>query len=638
MDKRLLDLYNLELRHLRETTAEFARDFPKIAGRLSLDREAKEICPDPYVERLLEGFAFLAARVHLKLDAEFPRFTQGLLETVYPDYLCPIPSMAIVKFEPDEQEGALAAGVVLKRGTLLRNLLGKGERTACTFSTAHDVRLLPLVLTEARYFIRDTAELNLPRELGARAAFRLRLRKTLPDPFGEIGVDPLMLHIRGADELPGQVYEQIFAHKSALVIQSPADRKTCGQPLPPTCIRRVGFAPDQALLPPAPRGFEGYRLLREYFAFPQRFLFLELSGFQDALSQASGEEVDLVIALNEPDSRLEGQVDKTCFELFCTPAINLMEKTLDRVLISEGFSEFHVVPDRNRPLDFEIYQLTSVSGYGETPDQEQQFLPFYQARDTDLETSAFYTMHRVPRLFSDRERLTGRRASYAGTDAFISIVDADMAPFRPDLKQLGIRALCTNRHLPIQMAKGVGPTDFTIDVSAPVNAIRILQGPTFPRPSLVLAGQDPGRPQLPSGRFAWRLISHLALNYLSLRDREPGSATGAEGLREMLKLYADPNDRQTLKQIDGIRSVGYRPIVRRVETPGPITFARGLEITVQFDETAFEGQGVFVLGAVLEQFFAKYVSLNSFTETVIATQQRKEIMRWPAQIGKRQIL
>jgi len=152
MDERLLDLYNTELRHLRETAAEFGRDFPKIAGRLSLDLDAKEICPDPYVERLLEGFAFLAARVHLKLDAEFPRFTQGLLETVYPDYLCPVPSMGIVKFEPEEQEGALADGFPIKRGTLLRSQLAKGERTACTFSTAHDVRLLPLAVTECLTF------------------------------------------------------------------------------------------------------------------------------------------------------------------------------------------------------------------------------------------------------------------------------------------------------------------------------------------------------------------------------------------------------------------------------------------------------------------------------------------------------
>jgi type VI secretion system protein ImpG len=636
MDERLLDLYNLELRHLRETAAEFGRDFPKIAGRLSLDREAKEICPDPYVERLLEGFAFLAARVHLKLDAEYPRFTQGLLETVYPDYLCPIPSMAIVKFEPEAQEGSLATGFKIKRGTLLRSQLGKGDRTACTFSTAQDVRLLPLTVTGAAYFIRDMAELNLPRELGAKAAFRIRLKKTIPNPFKEILADPLVFHIRGADELPGQIAEQIFAHKSRLVVQSPTGQKQCGSALASDCIRRSGFGPHQALLPPAPNGFEGYRLLREYFAFPQRFLFFELCQFQEALAQVEGNEVDFVITLNEADARLEGLVDKRCFDLFCTPAINLFEKTLDRILLSNRFSEFHLVPDRNRPLDFEIYQVASVTGYGDTPDEEQRFLPFYQAKDVELETSAFYTMQRAPRLFSEKERLTGRRSSYSGTDVFISIVDADMAPCRTELRQLGIRALCTNRHLPIQMVKGVGLTDFTMDISAPVASIHIVQGPTVPQPSLVLAGQNLESPQVASGRFAWRLISHLSLNYLSLND--VGGATGAEGLREMLKLYANPDDRQAIKQVDGIRSIKCRPVVHRVQTPGPITFARGLEIVVLFDESAFEGQGVFVLGAVLEQFFAKYVSLNSFTETVIMTQQRKEIMRWPVQIGRRQIL
>jgi type VI secretion system protein ImpG len=498
------------------------------------------------------------------------------------------------------------------------------------------VRLLPLAIAEARYFIRDLAELNLPRELAARAGFRIRLRKTIPNPFAEIRADPLLLHVRGADELPGQIYEQIIAHKAALVLQFPGDHKRPSIVLRADSILRAGFAPEQALIPPAPQGFEGYRFLREYFAFPQRFLFFQLAGFQQYLSQAAGEELDLIIALDEPDTRLEGKVDGSCFELFCAPVINLFEKTLDRVTVSDRSSEFHVVPDRNRPLDFEIYQVTSVTGFGETPDQEREFFPFYQARDTDLDTAAFYTVNRVPRLFSDRERLTGRRSSYAGTDVFISIVDADMAPFRPDLRQLGLKALCTNRHLPIQMAKGLGRTDFIMDLSAPVNAIRIIQGPTLPRPSLVLAGQNPEKPQEVSGRFAWRLISHLSLNYLSLTDSSPGS--GAEGLREILKLYADPNDRQLLKQIDGLRNIQYRPIVRRVEIPGPITFARGLEITVLFDETAFEGQGVFVLGSVLEQFFTRYVSLNSFTETVIATQQRKEIMRWPIQLGKRQII
>jgi type VI secretion system protein ImpG len=319
------------------------------------------------------------------------------------------------------------------------------------------------------------------------------------------------------------------------------------------------------------------------------------------MQQATGDYLDLVIVLDEPDPRLEGRLDKSCLDLFCVPIVNLFEKTLDRILVSERLSEFHVVPDRNRPLDFEIYQLTSVTGYDEQPDHEQRFLPFYQARDTELETNAFYTLHRVPRMFSDRERLTGRRSSYAGTDAYLSIVDGDMAPCRTSIRQLGIRALCTNRHLPIQMAKGLGRTDFTMEVAAPTAGIRLIQGPTLPRPSLVLAGQNPERPETPSGRFAWRLISHLSLNYLSLLDTD--NKTGAEALRELLRLYVDPSDRQTRKQIDGLRHVRHQPIVRRVQTPGPITFARGLEVHVTFDEASFVGQGVFVLGGVIEQFF-----------------------------------
>jgi type VI secretion system protein ImpG len=184
--------------------------------------------------------------------------------------------------------------------------------------------------------------------------------------------------------------------------------------------------------------------------------------------------------------------------------------------------------------------------------------------------------------------------------------------------------------------KGVGLTDFTMEINAPVRGVRVIAGPTVPRPSLVLAGQDPERPERPSGRFVWRLISHLSLNHFSLTDT--GGATGAEAMREILKLYADPEDRQALKQIDGLRHISHRPIVRRVDTPGPITFARGIEVTLLFDETAFEGQGVFVLGSVLEHFLARHASLNSFTETVVATQQRKEIMRWPARMGRRQIL
>ena len=141
MDERLLAYYNAELRHLREMTGEFAREFPKIAARLALDREAKEVCPDPYVERLIEGFAFLAARVHLKMDSEFPRFTNTLLETVYPHYLSPVPSMGVVRFEPNLDDPGPENGFLLERSTALR---ANEDETSCQFRTAHEVRLWPL--------------------------------------------------------------------------------------------------------------------------------------------------------------------------------------------------------------------------------------------------------------------------------------------------------------------------------------------------------------------------------------------------------------------------------------------------------------------------------------------------------------
>jgi type VI secretion system protein ImpG len=624
MDERLLEHYNNELRHVRETAGEFAREFPKIAGRLALDKDAKDICPDPYVERLLEGFAWLAARVHLKLDAEFPRFTQSLLETVYPHFLPPTPSMAVVRFEPEEGDAGLAAGVVIPRGTLLRSNLGKGERTACTFQTAHAVRLLPIKLLEARYFTRDLVQLNLPAGVPAKAAIRLRLQVTAAVPFKEVQLDPLAFFLRGADEFPSWIYEQIFARKSALVLQAPEDGGRTLGVLPAKSIRAVGFASQEALLPATSRSFEGYRMLREYFAFPQRYRFFELGEMAEAVKSCKGNQIDLIIALKDVETRLEGRLDASYFELFSTPALNLFSKQLDRIDLSRQFSEFQVVADRNRPLDFEVFEIESVRGYGTEPGQEQEFRPFYLAKDTDTATGAFYTTNRVPRVLTTKEKQFGRRSNYAGTEVYLSLVDANSAPYRPDLRQLGVKALCTNRHLPIQMAVGLGRTDFTMDLSAPVKSIRCLAGPTLPAPSLA------------EGRFSWRLISHLSLNYLSLVDSK--TEGGAAGLREMLKLYSQPGDRQMARQIEGVLSVQSRPVLRRVVGPGPITFARGLEITINFDEPALEGIGVFIMGAVVEQFLAKYVSLNSFTETVIKTQQRGEIMRWPVRMGKRQIL
>jgi len=620
MDERLLAYYNSELRHVREMAAEFAREFPKIAGRLALDRDAKEICPDPYVERLLEGFAFLAARVHLKLDSEFPRFTQTLLETVYPHYLCPVPSMGVVHFEPDPREPGPEDGYLLERGTALRS---QSDETPCQFRTAHNVRLWPLKISDAKYYTRSIGELGLPGSLEPKAALVIRLQTTGDKKFKELKLDRLPIFIRGADEIPISIYEQIYARGKNVVIQAPKGQGELREILPASTIRKVGFAEEEALLPRGPRSFEGYRLLKEYFACPQRFLFFELTGLLPAIQRFDSDKLDIVITLQAAESKLDNRIDGNSFALYCTPVVNLFPKRLDPVLISDRFAEFHVVPERTRPIDFEVFEVQQVVGVLANVNEEQRFEPFYFARDGDGRTGSYYTVNRIPRVLTAKEKKFGAVSSYAGSELFISLVDSKVAPHKRELTQLNITALCTNRHLPIQLSIGTGDTDLATDLYSPVAHIRWYAVPTVPVASV--AEGDP----------SWRIINHLSLNYLSLLDTREGD--GAVALRDLLKLYVNPNDVYTLRQVEGIRSVVATPIIRRVASAGPLTFARGLEVRVMLDESAFEGSGIFILGAVLAQFFSRYVSINSFTETVIVSQRRGEIMRWPSLIGRRQI-
>ena len=624
MDPRLLKYYNHELQHIREMAGEFALEYPKIAGRLGLDSFE---CADPYVERLLEGFAYLSARVQLKVDAEFPRFTQHLLEMVYPHYLSPTPSMAVVQLQPDLMEGSLNEGFLIPKETSLRSNIGKGEQTACEYRTAHDLTLWPIELIEAEYLngIGAVANLGIPSLSGLKAGIRLRLKTTAGLSFNQIKLNNLPLYLRGVGELPMHIYEQLLANSIAVVVQ-PISRPLAWQHIvKQSAVLPIGFNQDEALLPYTPRSFQGYRLLQEYFAFPERYMFVELTQLQAALQQCPDHEIDIIILLNRSNTRLVNEIDVSRFALFCTPAINVFPKRADRIHLSNQTNEYHIIPDRTRPLDYEIYQIREATGFGSTSDDQQAFLPFYQASSdaSHAKNRAYYSIIRAPRVISSKQKLQGPRSSYIGNEIYISIVDANEAPFKSELKQLGLETLCTNRDLPLQLPIGIGKTDFTIQTGAPVELIRCLSGPTKPRPSN--AHKD----------TAWKLINHLSLNYLSLLNNS--EKEGASAFRSLLSLYGDNSDLSFRKQIEGVLSIQSKPIVRRINTAGPIVFGRGLEITVTVDESAFEGSGVFLLGMVLEQFFAQYVSLNSFTETVLKTSDRGEIMRWATRLGQRHL-
>ena len=621
----LVDYYNRELQYLRELGGEFAKAFPKIAGRLGL--EGFE-CADPYVERLLEGFAFLAARIQLKIDAEFPAFTEYLLEMVYPHYLAPIPSMAIVELQPSPTEGAVKDGFIVRRDSVLRSLLGKDEQTACEYRTAHEVMLWPLEIKEAKYLGTAAAAVALgaPDLPGLKAGLRLRLRTRGEIPLNQLPLDRLTFYLRGSGALPTRLYEQLLADTLAMVAYSPPPRANWRELIDKSCIRRVGFADEQALLPYSPPSFQGYRLLHEYFAFPQRYLFVELTGLGTAVRRCTDTELEMIVLFSRSDPFLENAVEVANFALFCTPAINLFPKRADRIHLADRWAEHHLVPDRSRPMDFEVYQVQQVVGYGSKTEQEQEFLPFYTANDLSSrsEQLAYYTLRRLPRLLSSYQRRRGPRSSYLGSEVFISLVDAQEAPYSMGLRQLSLTTLCTNRDLPLHMPVAIGKTDFTLEAGEPVETVRCLDGPTSPRPSLA------------QGKTSWRLINHLALNYLSLLDSD--DQQGAAALRELLMLYAEAGEPALHKQLEGLRSVVAKPVTRRMPIPGPIAFGRGLEITLNCDETAFEGSGAFLLGAVLEEFFSRYVSINSFTETLLRTQNRGEIMRWPPRTGRRHTL
>jgi type VI secretion system protein ImpG len=622
MDPRFLHHYNRELQFAKEMGGEFAREFPKIAGRLGMD--GFEVA-DPYVERLLEGFAFLTARLQLKLDDEFPRFTQHLLDMVYPHYLAPTPSMAIVQLQPNPKEGALARGVTIPRGTAMRSLIGKDEQTACEYRTAHETTLWPIEVAgfEYRSNLGDVLDLGIDRTRGSRGSgARLRLRTTNGMPFNKLSMEQFTVFLRGESEITSRLYEQLLGHAVAVYVKSGPHTKWV--PIAhDEALHPVGFADDEALLPHGPQSFQGYRLLQEYFAFRRRFLFVRFAQLGPMIQACGETEIEIVVLFDSNDAILDNTVEASNLALFCTPVVNLFPRRADRIHLSDRFHEYHIVPDRTRPMDFEVHGISEVVGHG--PDVRQRFSPFYACNESTAgEQDTFYTLYRMPRQLSERQKRAGPRSSYVGSEVFISLVDGQEGPFRTDLKQLALETLCTNRDLPLHMPLGQGTTDFTLQTGAPVQSIRCVAGPTQPKDSHA------------HGASAWRLISHLSLNYLSLTDGPAGK--GAAALRELLALYADQNAATLRREIDSVLSAESKPIIRHLPIDGMLAFGRGVEVTLTCDESGFSGAGAFLLGSVLERFFARYVSINAFTETVLRTVQRGEVMRWQPRIGQTQAL
>ncbi len=623
MDPRLLAYYNKELGYMREMGAEFAAHYPKVAGRLGM--RGIEIA-DPYVERLLEGFCFLAARIHLKMDAEFPRFSQRLLETIYPNYLAPTPSMCIVQCTPGETTGSQSNGHRLPRGTRLRTAIPGIDQAHCEFRTAHDVDLRPMQLREAKLesFPADLPLHRLHLDRPVKAALSLRFAFTAPPSKATPPLDRVSLHLCGDHHYASRLYELLCGHTLGLAVRPIGNKAADWSMLPATQLRGEGFGDDEALLPYANRGFQAYRLLHEYFAFPARYHFIGIEGLARALdARPDTESFEIIVLFDKSANDLEKIVDTSHFALFCTPAVNLISMRSDRIPIGDSRYEFHVVPDRALPLNYEVFSVEATEGYGKDNTVEAQFRPFYTSFAGDRSGhGTYFSMRREPRRISEVGINSGPRSTYIGSEVFLSLVDQREAPYKHDLRQLGADITVTNRDLPLLMSIG-NEHDLTPVESLPVRNVRILRGPTHPVPAV------------PEGELTWRLISHLGLGYQTLTDTSPEQ--GAEALRELFSLYAALGDPVVARHGQALLSAKLSAITRRLPGAGPLTFGRGVAIDITVDEAPFAGTSPYLFGAVLEHYFARHVSINTFTELRFHSAQRGKLGTWQPRFGQRPI-
>ena len=623
MDPRLLRYYNQELRYLREMGGEFAREFPKIASRLGM--EGMEVA-DPYVERLIEGCAFLAARVQLKQDAEFPQLAQRLIEMISPNLAAPIPSMLVARIKPTNDPN-LINGFKIARGSALIGPETAMSRTRCEFRTAQEVVLTPIRVAGAEYFLSaaDLALSNLPLPERPRSGVRLKLELPAGLSFSQLKLGSLRFFIGGLPDVALRLHELIVGSSVGVLAGAPGRGAEAGrQFLAASNVRAAGFGDEEAMLPVTLRGLAGTRLMQEYFAFAQRFLFIDVAGLGAALAKTSGNAFEIVLLFNRYVAPLEGAVEPENFQLNCVPAINLFERRADRLHLDEGATAYHLVPERTASLDYEVFDILSVRGFREDS-EEQTFLPLFAAPQAEPGTErAYYSAVREPRLPSDRGKREGPRSGYVGTETFLSLVDSREVPYRGALRQLAVQVRCTNRDLPLFMPTGQAQGELMLNASAPIESIHIAAGPSRPQSAMK------------EGGIAWRLLGLLSLNYLSLLESDPES--GALTLREILTLFASSADVGLKRQIEGVRSVSVKPIVRRHPLAGPIAFSRGLEIRVTVDDLSFEGGSAVLLLSVLHQYFSRHVSMNSFVQTVLASMTRGDVMTWAPRLGARAVL
>jgi type VI secretion system protein ImpG len=605
----LLLYYERELNYLRQLGAEFAGKYPKIAQRLILEPDK---CEDPHVERLLEGFAFLAARVHLKIDDEFPEITEALLSILYPHYVRPMPSVSIVEMHLDAEQNGIAAPQRVPRGSGLNSRPVGG--VPCQFQTCFDTTVWPMWITAGEWTSPD--RLSPPvKSLEAAAAVRIEVQAPQDVQIAQLGLDTLRIYLSGDAGISHTLYELLCVNTVQILVRDP----TKGSRVRPFVLRAdnlqpAGFSEEEGVMPYPRRSFPGYRLLQEYFTFPEKFFFIDVHGLADAWKQGFKNRFELIFLLSpfeqgERRQVLELGVNAKTFRLNSTPIVNLFKQTAEPILLDQRKYEYSVIPDVRRQHATEVFSVDEVVSVNPQSNEVLRFEPFYSYRHATVrdKKQTFWLAHRRASAKSGDE----------GTEVSLSLVDLSARPVRPDADTLTVRTTCTNRDLPARLPFGNEAGDFDLEGGAAIKRIVALKKPT--------AAVRP-----PSGKASlWRLISHLSLNYLSLVD------DGREAFQEILKLYNFTGSAYSEKQIDGITGLKSGRHFARLISENGVTFARGTRVDMEFDEDQFTGSGVFLFASVIERFLGEYASLNSFSQLVARTKQRKEVLKeWQPRAGQ----
>lgn len=614
--------YQDELSYLRDLGREFAEAYPEVAPFLA------ERGSDPDVERLLEGFAFLTGRIRQKLDDEYPEITHALVDLLWPQYLRPIPSMAILQFEPLPQ--ALKETHRVPKGTLVDSVPVDG--TAARFRTVHDVVIHPIILDGV--------------ELRTEAPPHLRLRFRLPEgvDIRKAAIPSLRLFLQGEPLVARAVYLCLLNHLDRVTIR-PADAKAGvgvgtsraggGSPGPgsgptgtagkggagkapdativlgPEAVRPVGFDPQESLLPASRITFEGYRLLQEYFTFAAKFHFVDIFGLERlrGLGQCTAFDVTFVLR-RLPESM--PALGTGGFLLNCCPIVNLFPHEADPVRMVPGRTEYPIRPAGSDPAHYEIHSVDGVSGLVRGTARPREYHPlfgFHRPEAAGEPEPAYYRLRLEPS--SVRE----------GTETHISFVrrSGEIASIISDVEVVSLALTCSNRGLASKLRVG--------DISVPGPT-----SPVFARFRNISRVTQSIAPPL-EGDTCWRLISHLALNYLSLAD--VGNLRAIIGLYNFRGLVDRQAEQAGRQMAEGIRDIEIRPATRLLEG-APV---RGVSIRIDMEEEDFAGEGdMYLFASILNELFALHVTANSFSQLEVRGLKYGEVYRWPPRLGTQVML